>query len=91
MFTNIGKNRAYEMRQQFEQQLRTISDQSQQEVDALLTNADTTENQKTFEGGYHSLVTWFRNYTSVTYLSLFTLLRIYLFIYLQPSKLMIIL
>ena len=60
----IGRGPAYEKKQAFEQELKELSQQTMAPFIEEIKAFDTSGDINTFDGGFASLVEWYRNYVS---------------------------
>ncbi len=61
MFMDIGQGKAYEARREFEERIRERANRDEIEMTAMVKAVDPNpEDARTFDGGFATLVQWFR-------------------------------
>ena len=61
----IGKGKIYDLRREFQQKLKLMEKETQAPTIQAITNLDTVNEPKTYEGGCAFLLDWFKEQTSI--------------------------
>ena len=59
---SVGKGQAYERRRQFEETMRELAEETQEEFRQRIIGMDPNQESPTFDGGFNAVIEMYRNH-----------------------------